>query len=460
MRKSIFFGLFCFFLLTACSSVGKETLNQIIKDAQKPWNASLWWKDFHDPLLNQFANQLIAQNLDIQVAAARLAEARASSTQVIAGLYPDISYTLLESRLKNQFFPQPQNVGLNGMLVNWELDIFGQTRAGIKSAEAHAWNKAANIDDIRNLVLADLAKAVIDWRQAQYIIKQTKKLLKAEDEQIHLFEHRNRIGLIDASFAERSRAERAQTLTKIPLAIVSAKVAEYQIERLLGDTNNQVSKTLLHATPVELILPQPDKVMKISLRIIKNRPDVRKARFDLLAAQADLLKAEANLWPKMSVYAFFGIENGRLGASAFGNPVWAVASLLTAPMINFGRLRGAVNEKDAGAKANELIYENTILLALQETKTALSDYLNGLNVVKAQANAVKRRQATLEITRERFKRGLTDKLDVTTAQSDLVQATLTLIANKTSNAEAYIRLQKALGLSISVEIPAKKNMNS
>jgi outer membrane protein TolC len=37
--------------------------------------------------------------------------------------------------------------------------------------------------------------------------------------------------------------------------------------------------------------------------------------------------------------------------------------------------------------------------------------------------------------------------DLTTAQTELVQAILTLINQKTSTARAYIRLQKALGQS-------------
>ncbi|MEI6417131.1 MAG: TolC family protein [Verrucomicrobiota bacterium] len=96
------------------------------------------------------------------------------------------------------------------MIVNWELDVFGQVRAGIRAANARIGVAAVNVDDMRNLVVADLTKAVIDWRQAQQTVKFTESLLKAEDEQILLFDYRTKAGLIDASFLERARAERAQ----------------------------------------------------------------------------------------------------------------------------------------------------------------------------------------------------------------------------------------------------------
>ena len=351
-------------LITSCTTPPKKHLDETLQEAQKPWQGIRWWQAFHDPLLNKFAHQIIAQNLDIQVAAARLTAARAVSTQVISGLYPDISFASLESRVKNRFFLNQPTYGLNGLIVNWELDVFGQVRAGIRAANARIGVAAVNVDDMRNLVVADLTKAVIDWRQAQQTVKFTESLLKAEDEQIRLFDYRTKAGLIDASFLERARAERAQILAQLPEAKASANDAEHQIERLLGDTDHQVTTALVQASPMSLNIPAPNKTLAITIDIIQNRPDVRKARFDLLAAQADLDQAEANLWPKISILSFFGVENGSSTARlAAGNPVWAIASLVTAPILNFGRLRGAIDEKNAEAKAMELTYENTILLA-------------------------------------------------------------------------------------------------
>ena len=448
MRQWILVIILSFMFMSACANHTKDQLAQTLKTAQQPWHGSFWWRSFHDPLLNQFAQQLLTQNLDIQVAAARLTAARAVTRQSVAGLYPDISLISLESGLKNQFLTQQQSFGLTGPVLNWELDVFGRVRAGIRAAQARTGSAAVTLDDVRNLVLADLAQAVIDWRQAQETIAQSKRLLKAEAVQIQLYNQRTKSGLIDASFVERIRAERAQTTVQLPLAQAAAKLAEYQIERLLGDVHQNVAIDLSKAQPHAWTMPQLAETRLISIEVIKNRPDVRRARFDLFAAQADLQQAEANLWPKINILAFFGIANGGLGVRSAENPVWAVASLITAPILNFGRLRAAVAEKNAQAKALELSYENTILLALQETKTALSDYLHGLHAVKAQTAAFKRRQLNVEISKERFQRGLTDMSDLTTAQTELVQSTLALINQKTATARAFIRLQKALGLAV------------
>lgn len=89
-----------------------------------------------------------------------------------------------------------------------------------------------------------------------------------------------------------------------------------------------------------------------------------------------------------------------------------------------------------------------MLKALQETRTALSDYLSGLAAVAQQEGALKHRRDAVALAKERFTRGLTDMTDLTTAQTELDEATLTLIERQANAAIAYIRLQKALGTSV------------
>jgi outer membrane protein TolC len=220
------------------------------------------------------------------------------------------------------------------------------------------------------------------------------------------------------------------------------------MERLLGQEPESLAETLKDFAQPALFVPQPLEGLDIPVETIRSRPDIRAAAFNLLAAQADLSEAEANLWPRITLSAFFGVQETSSGLEAVtaSNPVWSLASAVTAPLINFGRLRGAVDAADARAQRAVLEYENAVLLALQEARTALSDYLNGVNAVNQQATALKHRQETVALAQERFNRGLTDMTDLTTAQAELDQATIALIDRKAAAAIAFVRLQKALGL--------------
>ena len=126
--------------------------------------------------------------------------------------------------------------------------------------------------------------------------------------------------------------------------------------------------------------------------------------------------------------------------------MWSLASALTTPLVNFGQIDANIDAANARSQQANLIYQDTILQALQEIHTALAGYLNGLNAINRQTEARTRRAETVRLATERFDRGLTDMTVLTTAQAELDQATITLITQKAETAITYIRLQQALGI--------------
>lgn len=433
-------------LLSACATISyswqdKEAASLL---TQKPQPiGSPWWCDFNDPLVNFFVERLHSQNIDIKIAKARLEEARALKRVSSSGFFPDISGTVSAMR-GNATSLDLENTGQAGFDASWEIDFFGKTRADVDSTEAQRLESLAGIDDAKNTVTADIVRAVIEWRQAQQTTKEINDLLEAQSDQVALLESRTKAGLIDSSFLERARAQYAQTSTDLPEAVADANAAQYQIERLLSVRDDMVQQSLANAGPRAMTIPVVEDALSITLDRVRERPDVRQARARLLAAQADLRESEADLWPKVTLSSFFGAQDGSDGLMLAENPIWSLASAVSAPILNFGRLRGLVDAADARAQQTMLNYEGVTNRALQETKTALSDYLNGVNAVQAQKNALKFRQDAVGITKERFDRGLTDMIDLTTAQAELDSATISLIGLKTDTAIAYIRLQKAL----------------
>ncbi len=445
MKPFILLSLSCL-LLTSCVVPSSFFENKnVTTSGVKNVNNSEWWMSFQDPLMSQFVTILEAQNLDIKIAQTRLREARALRQVAVSQFFPDISAGGNISRGELNA-PKVQTLGQAGFDAAWELDIFGATRANVQATTARIQAAKANKDDVQQIVIADVARAVIEWRQAQHTITTTQSLIESQNETVEILQARAQAGLIDASLFERAKAQRDQTATNLPIAKAAANAARFQIERLLNVRDDQVAQILNAAPTQQTLIPEVKNLDAINVEIIRNRPDIRAARANLMAARADLARAEADLWPRISLSSFFGVQDGSDGARLASNPVWSLASNLTAPVLNFGRLRGSVRAADARSDQALFTYENTINFALQETRTALSDYLNGVNAVAAQNKALEGRQQTVTLARERFTRGLTDMTDLTTAQSELDTATLALIAQKTTTQIAYIRLQKALGL--------------
>jgi NodT family efflux transporter outer membrane factor (OMF) lipoprotein len=434
-------------MLSACAQLEALTLQDTSPKAEiaKSLPEKGWWQEFNDQLMNTLAKDLLSQNLDIQIAQARVAEVRGLAQSINAGFFPDIAATATSSRSNTQIgVTKPASIAQGGFDAAWEIDVFGQTAAKVNAADQRVVGSMARAEDITNSMLAELMRALVALRQSQLTLSETKALLATQDEQILLIKARANAGLIDSSILTRAEAERAQTATQLPLANASLDGARYQIERLMGKPSGAL-QALFDAYGAELLVPPAEEAISVTLEAMRQRPDIRAARADMLAAQSDLAKAEADLWPKISLKAFFGVQDGSDGLPIASNPVWSLASGISAPLLNFGRLRGAVNAADARANASMLAYENASLAALQETNTALSDYLNGINALRDQETALAARRKTVALATERYTNGLTDKTDITTAQAELNQATLLLITRKAAAANAYIRLQKALG---------------
>src|SRR5215471_2302308 len=63
-----------------------------------------WWQVFNDPALKTLVTQALNQNYDLQVAVARIAQARALVGVARSELYPQVNYDTFAGREKT-FFP-------------------------------------------------------------------------------------------------------------------------------------------------------------------------------------------------------------------------------------------------------------------------------------------------------------------------------------------------------------------
>lgn len=408
-----------------------------------------WWRNFNDPLMHAVAKQLLIQNLDMKIAYSRMREARAQERISRADWFPSINRVGNATRGTDSFgFVTPQSFARGGFDASWELDIFGRVRSAVSAAKNRANASELLVADMASSMLAELMQTVVEWRKARQTLKETQDLLTAEDDQVKLFTSRARAGLIDATFLERATAQRAQTATQLPLAQAAKENAQYKMERLLGKQPGALSEMLVDFDKTDLNVPDMQQLADTPLEYVKMRPDIKAARALFLAAQADVSAAEAALWPQISLGGFFGAQAAPSGLPFADNPIWSISAGLTTPVFQWGRLRGAVQAADERSMQAMLAYENTVLMAMQETKGALANFIGNSNAVTQQQKALKHRQDTVRLARERFKRGLTDMTDLTTAQAELDQATITLIDRKAQAASAYIALQKALGSAV------------
>jgi outer membrane protein, multidrug efflux system len=154
--------------------------------------------------------------------------------------------------------------------------------------------------------------------------------------------------------------------------------------------------------------------------------------------------AVADLFPRVtfvgSVVAksFSGIGSRGSDTFSFGPRIfWAAFDL--------GRVRARIRQFDAHAEASLAEYEQRVLIALEETETALVNFgRQGFrrDFLRESAQASEKAAA---LARLRYQYGVSDFLTVLDAERTLLQAQDQLAQSETAAATALVAVYKALG---------------
>ena len=414
---------------------------------------NLWLADCKDPLAQQLIETLLEQNIDLKIAQSRVAEARGMLRVAGAGFFPEISATSTgfrgNSTPSNTSSVKPYGLLQGGLNTTWDLDLFGATRADVRRAHFGVAASVADQENIKLSLLAEMFTTLISWRQVKETLQETQAQVAFLDRQVAVVGAQVGAGLVEGTVLESTRALREKSASQLPLLQAALKKSQFALEKLLGHAPESLAP-LLEKDQTPLAPPGIGVTLAIPMTVVRNRPDVRGARAQMLGAQAELEQAEANLWPKLTLGNFFGVQSvSNSGLIGNSNPLWSLTAGLTAPLLEFGRLRGAVDTARAKAQEAYWMYENTVLGALQDIHTAFKEYTEGLQAVQRLQLTLLHQEAAVQTSAKRFQAGLTDQLTTLAAQSMACQASLDLIAQKALTAQAFVRLQKALNAPLS-----------
>ena len=132
------------------------SLANLPKEAFSSQQARYWWESFNDPVLNQFISQSLQRSFDTRRALKNVEQAEAILRGVRADLVPSLN---LNGQINAADF---KRVGAGASLSgDWNLDVFGRTRATVQQSQSNLANSQANVQDVRRLTLARVSQAYI-----------------------------------------------------------------------------------------------------------------------------------------------------------------------------------------------------------------------------------------------------------------------------------------------------------
>ena len=416
-----------------------------------------WWELFEDPALNPLVEQALADNQNLRVAAARLAQARDQLTIARSALFPaiDLSASAVRSKVSANrplaAYSTPnqstvQNDFAFGPSVGYELDLFGRVRREVEGARASAQQAEADFQNTRLVLLAALVTNYFSLRENDAEIDVVRRSLDLQRDALTFVSSRHDLGFATGLDLAQQQALLDASATQLELLQNQRAQFEHAIATLIGTPAPTFS-----LAPSPDVPPLPALPLGLPSDLLQRRPDVASAERAMAAANARIGVARAGYFPSIDLAPGLGVpgvgwESNAL-SSLFTAPsqLWSIGLSATQTLFDAGKTRANVHFADQDYVAAVAAYRQTVLTAMEEVENGITG-LASLERAEIQANAsVRSAQQAFDIATDRYKGGVDTYLDVITAQQTLLTNQRQAVQIQGQQFSTAVFLVKALG---------------
>ena len=408
------------------------------------------WREFlADPRLQRLVEIALLNNRDLRVAVLNVAQVQAQYRILRSGLFPQVGVFADASRAhtpaslsstRSASVSQDYSVGLAG---SWEIDFFGRLRS-LNDAALQQYFATAHARQAAEILLvsqvADQYLAILAYDEQLAVTHKTLETAQASYKIVQLQFDTGTVGELDLRLA--------QTVVEQAQANYSAQVrlraqAENALVLLLGQPlpADLPPKVRLGEQPVLADIPAG-----LPSDLLTRRPDVLQAEAFLRAENANIGAARAAFFPRISLTGNLGTASSTLGGLfKAGSEAWAFAPSITVPIFEGGALAANLDaakiQKDIGIAQ----YEKAIQAAFREVADGLAARGTYDDQLASQQRYTDAQQRRLELANLRYKNGVDSYLNVLTAQTDLYNAHLALVATRLQRLTSLVDLYRSLG---------------
>lgn len=469
-------------VLTAACSVGPEFSRPAVQ-APAQWSDTAagvpsqpvaqeidaqWWKSFNDPTLDNLVQRALGANLDVRIAALRVAQSRAQRKAAAGNKWPTVNASAsyqrerisefgTGTRLIDAIVAAPENrdaiikilseehdVYQAGFDASWELDLWGRVRHAIESADASVTASAEELHAAQLSLLAEVTRGYLELRGIQDQLRIATDDIQAGEELLKLTEYRAAGGLVTQLDVVGQRAHLADARARVPQLQQRETQAINSLALLMGEQPGALRDPL---STTQALPAVPAKVgLGVPAEVARRRPDIRRAEARLHAATADTGVAVADLYPRITLtgnFVFQSLEASDL--TEWGARQWVVGPSLYLPVFDNGRRRAVVELRELQQQEAAVAYQRTVLQAWHEIENALSAYTAEQKRNEELAAGVAASKDAYELASLRYRHGLTNFLVALDAERTLLQAERAYSDSNTLISTQLVALYKALG---------------
>lgn len=388
------------------------------------------------PQLEESIQLGLAANPSVLQTAIALQISSANITTASADQYPNANLTITGNEAEHA--KTTYNVELG---VSWTVDIWGKISDGVDAAEANLVSSQASYQGARDLLASQIISLHLQLIQQEQLIDIKEEQLGVLESNEEAIVERYKKGLSDLTDLDAARSNSESSRADLASNQELLKVLQRNLSLLMAGKKQPKDLAKVKVFPSVLVpvttLPDQD---------LSRRPDLQKAYADISAAEANSRVAYKSLLPSFSLQAALTDSSTNLTDALFNSASWNLLGQITAPLFQAGKLRAQAEIAQLQAEQSYLIYQDTLLTAVNEVENALGQEISLTKQQDHIQAALSNAQRSFSLYQDKYRQGLATFLELTQVQSQTfsLQIQLTqLIYQRLNN---RITLGLALGL--------------
>lgn len=412
---------------------------------------------FTDPRLQTLIEQGLANNRDLQAAAANIAVAReqyriqraqqfpqldAAAGVTVSGDRSSSSSGSGSSSGNNSSGVRAQyEAGLN--VPSFEVDLFGRLRSLTHAQLNQYFATEAGARATRLTLVANIANAWLDYAADSSLLRISTETASSAAKSVQLTRIRLEGGV--APRTDLDQAEQIMDAAQADLAREKTQVAQ-DVNALQLLVGAPIDQALLPASIDDAFGTIAPISPGLDSYVLLRRPDVIRSEYQLRAANANIGAARAALFPRITLTGLLGFASSALlklfTGGAFG---WSAGANASYTIFQAGAGHANVRLTEAQQRAAVANYQGTIQTAFRD----VSDALARRGTINDEIAARQRQQAatadTYLLTEARYRAGIDPFLTVLDAQRSYYSAQQTLVSIKLTAAQNIVTTYQAIG---------------
>lgn len=418
------------------------------------WPSAGWWAGFGSTELNGLITTAQTNNLDLAAAVARVLQAEAQSEISGSALFPSLSLQGVAQRgrtaisgtdpVTHQTVTQAVTGNDFGLTLDasYQLDLWGKARANLRAADQLVLASTYAQQVVALTVTATVANTYLDVLALRERLTIARNNVGAAKRVLAIVEAKVTNGVSSRLDLAQQQAALAAIEAAIPALEEQEREARYALAILLGRLPEGFDVTGNNIDGIVTPVVAPG----LPSELLRRRPDVAEAEANLASGHANVDAARAAFFPQIGLTGSGGFTGTRL-ASLFTNGGfgWGIGASLLQTIFDGGLLEGQFALSKAQQQELVATYQSTVLNAFSDVETTLGQVTSLADQERLRTVQVNAAAEAFRISELQYREGVTDLLNVLTAQQTLFTAQDTLVQIKLARLQANIGLYQALG---------------